>query len=99
MSRTFGVPVHHFQADPNRPPMTMDEAKDLAQKIGALKRGARTIAIAKDGIAKYEDRADKKSDSGLLVNAGIKCLSSALYWLDQAVDVLGSAHKYAKEGK
>ena len=89
----------HIHLDPNRPPMTKTEVVGLSQSIGGLKRSARTIKNATSFISKFEDRAEKKSDSGLMINSGIKCLQTAMYWLEQAIEVLESARNYAKEGK
>lgn len=89
----------HIHLDPNRPPMTPAEVVKLSQTIGGLKRGRNTIANAKQTLSRYEDRAEKPSDSGTLINAGLKCLSTAVYWFDQAIDILESARNYAKEGK
>ena len=103
MSRTFGTQIHHFHADPNRPPMVKSEVNELSQAIGGIKRSMRTVENATAAISKFEDRAanwgGKPSDSGTMINAGIKCLHNAKYWLVQAVDVLECARKYAKEGK
>lgn len=99
MSRTFGVQIHHVKADPDRPPMTRSEAIDLSQKIGSIKRAKRTINIAAAGIAKYEDHADIKSNSGLMINSALRCLGTVEYWLGQSIETLASALKYAKEGK
>lgn len=89
----------HIHLDPNRPPMTKKEVVELSQLIGGIKRSTRTIENATASILKFEDRADKPSDSGMLINAGLKCLYQAKYWLAQSIDVLNSARKYAKEGK
>ena len=89
----------HIHLDPNRPPMTKKEVVELSQAIGGIKRSARTIKNATAFISKFEDRAEKKSDSGLLVDYGLKCLHTATYWLAQAIEVLESARNYAKEGK
>ena len=94
---------HKIHLDPNRPPMTKSEVVELSQAIGSIKRVMRTIENATTYISKFEDHAEnwgqKPSDSGLLVNSGIKCLHSVKYWLVQAIDVLECARKYAKEGK
>ena len=94
---------HKIHLDPNRPPMTKTEVNELSQTIGGLKRARRSLENATTILLKYEDRAadwgNKPSDSGMLINSGIKCLQSAKYWLVQAVDVLECARKYAKEGK
>ena len=89
----------HIHLDPNRPPMTKQEVVDLSQSIGGLKRSMRTIENAAAVISKFEDRAEKPSDSGMLVNAGLKCLRHATYWLKVTIDVLESARNCAKEGK
>ena len=103
MRRTCGTQIHHFLADPNSPPMVKSEVNELSQTIGGIKRSMRTIENATTVISKFEDRAanwgGKPSDSGTMINAGIKCLHSAKYWLVQALDVLECARKYAKEGK
>ena len=103
MSRTFGKQIHHFHDDPNRPPMVKSEVNELSQAIGGIKRSMRTIENATTVISKFEDRAanwgGKPSDSGTMINAGIKCLHSAKYWLVQALDVLECARNYAKEGR
>ncbi len=103
MSRTFGVQIHHFHDDPNRPPMVKSEVNELSQTIGAIKRSKRTIENATAAVSKFEDLAanwgGKPSDSGTMINAGIKCLHSVTYWLVQAIDVLECARKYAKEGR
>lgn len=94
---------HKIHLDPNRPPMTKSEVNELSNTIGGLKRSMRTIENATTVISKFEDRAanwgGKPSDSGTMINAGIKCLHTAKYWLVQALDVLECARKYAKEGK
>ena len=90
---------HRWHLDPNRPPMTPPEVATLSQTIGGLKRSKTTIANAKVTLSRYEDKADKKSNSGVMINAGLKQLSMAVYWLEQAIDALESARNYAKEGK
>ena len=90
---------HRWHLDPNRPPMTPPEVTTLSQTIGGLKRSKTTIANAKVTLSRYEDKADKKSNSGVMLNAGLKQLSMAVYWLEQAIDALESARNYAKEGK
>lgn len=90
---------HRWHLDPNRPPMTPPEVTTLSQTIGGLKRSKRTIANAKVTLSRYEDMAEKKSDSGMFLNAGLKSLSTAVYWLEQAIDLLESARNYAKDGK
>ncbi len=88
---------HRWHLDPNRPPMTPPEVATLSQTIGGLKRSKTTLANARQTLSRYEDKAEKKSDSGTMINAGLKCLATAVYWLEQAIDVLGSARNYAKE--
>ena len=90
---------HKIHIDPNRPPMTKSEVVELSQMIGGIKRSMRTIENATAGISKFEDRSDRPSDSGMMVNSGIKCLHTVKYWLVQAIDVLECARNYAKEGK
>ena len=90
---------HRWHLDPNRPPMTPPEVTTLSQTIGGLKRSKRTIANARLTLSRYEDKAEKKSDSGVMLNAGLKSLPVAVYWLEQAIDALESARNYAKEGK
>lgn len=90
---------HRWHLDPNRPPMTPPEVTTLSQTIGGLKRSKTTIANARLTLSRYEDRAEKKSNSGTLLDAGLKDLGSAVYWLEQAIGVLESARNYAKEGK
>ena len=89
----------HWHSDPNRPPMTPPEVVTLSQTIGGIKRSKRTLTNAAQTLSRYEDRAEKPSDSGIMVNAGLKSLHMAVYWLKQAIDVLESARKYAKDGK
>ena len=90
---------HRWHLAPNRPPMTTPEVNTLSQTIGGIKRSKRTIENARLTLSRYEDKAEKKSDSGIMINAGLKSLHMAVYWLDQAIDVLESARNYAKEGK
>ena len=90
---------HRWHLDHNRPPMTPSEVTTLSQTIGGLKRSKTTIANAKVILSRYEDKAEKKSDSGVMLNAGLKSLSVAVYWLEQAIDALESARNYAKAGK
>ena len=90
---------HRWHLDPNRPPMTPPEIATLSQAIGGLKRSKTTIANAKVTLSRYEDKAEEKSNSGMFLNAGLKQLSMAVYWLEQAIDMLESARNYAKEGK
>jgi len=90
---------HRWHLDPNRPPMTPPEIATLSQTIGGLKRSKTTIANAKATLSRYEDKADKKSNSGIMLNSGLKQLSMAVYWLEQAIDALASARNYAKEGQ
>jgi len=90
---------HRWHLDPNRPPMTPPEVATLSQTIGGLKRSKTTIANAKATLSRYEDKAYKKSNSGIMLNSGLKQLSRAVYWLEQAIDALESARNYAKEGK
>ena len=89
----------HWHSDPNRPPMTPPEVTTLSQTIGGLKRSKTTIANARLTLSRYEDKAEKKSDSGVMLNAGLNSLSVAVHWLEQAIDALESARNYAKEGK
>jgi hypothetical protein len=89
----------HWHHDPNRPPMTPSEVATLSQTIGGLKRSKTTIANARQTLSRYEDKAEKKSDSGMFLNAGLKTLSDVVYLLEQAIDMLESARNYAKEGK
>lgn len=89
----------HWHSNPNRPPMTPSEVITLSQTIGGLKRSKRTIANARVILSRYEDRDEKKSDSGVMLNAGLKTLSDGVYCLERAIDVLESARDYAKEGK
>lgn len=90
---------HKIHIDPNRPPMTKAECVQLSQTTGGLKRSLRTIVNAAVVISKFEDRAEKPSDSGILVNASLKCLHQATNWLKATIDELESACRYAKEGK
>lgn len=90
---------HRWHLDPNRPPMTPPEVIKLSQTIGGLKRSKRTIVNAKVILSRYEDKAEKKSNSGTLLNAGLKTLSDVVYWIEQSIDMLESARNYAKEGK
>ena len=89
----------HWHSDPNRPPMTPPEVTTLSQTIGGLKRSKTTIANARQTLSRYEDKAEKKSCSGVMLNSGLKQLSIAVDWLEQAIDALESARNYAKEGK
>jgi len=89
----------HIHIDPDRPPMTKAEVITLSQTIGGIKRSKKTITNAKATLTRYEDRSDKPSDSGLLLNAGLKSLKTAIYWIEQALDMLESARNYAKKGK
>lgn len=99
MTPLFDRTHYHVHLDPNRPPMTKSEVVELSQTIGGIKRSTKTIENAAAVISKFEDRAEKPSDSGMLVNAGLKCLHQATYWLKQTIEVLESARNYAKEGK
>ena len=90
---------HRWHLDPNRPPMTPPEVVTLSQTIGGLKRSKNAIANAMHTLSRYEDRAEKKSDSGTMLDAGLKTLSDVVYCLERAIDVLESARNYAKEGK
>ena len=85
--------------DPNRPPITKAECLNISDAKGALRRALNTVKRQSAVLAKYEDRSDKPSSSGMLINASIKCFASAAYWLDQGVGVLESALKHAKEGE
>ena len=94
---------HKIHIDPDRPPMVKSEVNELSQSIGGIKRSMRTIENATAAVSKFEDLAanwgGKPSDSGTMINAGIKCLHNVKYWLVQAIDVLECARNYAKEGK
>ena len=90
---------HKIHLDPNRPPMTKSEVVELSQMIGGIKRSMRTIENATAGISKFEDCSDRPSDSGTMVNSGIKCLHLVKYWLVQAIDLLECARNYGREGK
>lgn len=90
---------HRWHLDPNRPPMTPPEVATLSQTIGGLKRSKRAIENARLTLSRYEDKAEKKSDSGMFLNAGLKSLSTTAYWLEQAISLLESGRNYAKEGK
>ena len=89
----------HIHIDPDRPPMTKKEVVELSQTIGGIKRSKTSLANARVTLSRYEDRSERPSDSGLMLNSGLKCLASAIYWLEQAIDTLESARNYAKEGK
>lgn len=90
---------HRWHLDPNRPPMTPPEVTTLSQTIGGIKRSKRTIANARLTLSRYEDRAEKKSDSGTMLNFGLESLSAAVERLEEAISSLESARNYAKEGK
>lgn len=94
---------HKIHLDPNRPPMVKSDVNKLSQTIGGIKRSKRTIENASKVISMFEDCAanwgGKPSDSGTMINAGIKCLHNVTYWLVQALDVLECARNYAKEGR
>ena len=90
---------HRWHLDPNRPPMTPSEVANLSRTIGGLKRSKTTLTNAAQTLSRYEDKAEKKSNSGTLLDAGLKDLGSAVYWLEQAIGVLESARNHAKEGK
>ena len=90
---------HRWHIDPNRPPMTPAEVVTLSQTIGGIKRSKRTIQNARLTLSRYEDRAEKKSDSGTMLNFGLESLSAAVEHLEEAISSLESARNYAKEGK
>ena len=90
---------HRWHIDPNRPPMTPAEVVTLSQTIGGIKRSKRTIQNARLTLSRYEDRAEKKSDSGTMLNFGLESLSAAVERLEEAISSLESARNYAKEGK
>ena len=90
---------HRWHLDPNRPPMTPAEVVTLSQTVGGIKRSKRTIANARLTLSRYEDRAEKKSDSGTMLNFGLESLSAAVERLEEAISSLESARNYAKEGK
>ena len=90
---------HRWHLDPSRPPMTPPEVTTLSQTIGGIKRSKRTIANARLTLSRYEDRAEKKSDSGTMLNFGLESLSAAVERLEEAISSLESARNYAKEGK
>lgn len=85
--------------DLNRPPVTKGECCDISSAKGAIRRALNTVKRQSTVLAKFKDRSDKPSNSGMLINASLKCFASAAYWLGQGVDILESALKYAKEGK
>lgn len=89
----------HIHIDPDRPPMTMAEVLTLSQTIGGIKRSKTTLTNAKTTLSRYEDRSDSPSDSGLFLNAGLKNLATAIYWIEEAISMLESARDYAKKGK
>lgn len=99
MTPLFDRTHHHVHLDPNRPPITKAECLNISSAKGALLRALNTVKRNSAVLAKCEDRSDKPSDSGMLINASLKCFGSALYWLDQGVGMLNSALTYAKEGK
>ena len=99
MTPLFDRTHYHVHLDPNRPPLTKAECLNLSDAKGAIIRALNTLKRQSTVLAKYKDKSDKPSDSGMLIDASLKCFASAAYWLDQGVDVLGSALKYAKEGK
>lgn len=90
---------YRWHIGPNRPPMTPPEVATLSQTIGGLKRSKNTIANARQTLSRYEDKADKKSNSWIMLNSSLKQLSMAVYWLEQTIDALESARNYAKDGK
>ena len=89
----------HIHLDPNRPPITKTECRNISDAKGAILRATNTIKRQSAVLAKYEDKSDKPSDSGVLINASLKCLASAAYWLDEGIPMLERALAYAKEGK
>ena len=91
-----GIRIH---LDPDRPPITKAECLNISSAKGALLRALNTLKRQSAVLAKYEDKSDIPSDSGMLINASLKCFASAAYWLDQGVGVLENALKHAKEGK
>jgi len=90
---------HRWHLDPNRPPITTTECMTISAAKGALKRAFNTVRRQMAVLARYADHADKPSDSGMLINASLKCFASAAHWLNEGVGVLESALKHAKEGE
>ena len=90
---------HRWHLDPNRPPMTLPEVATLSQTIGGLKRSKTTIANARQTLSRYEDRAERPSDSGTMINSGLKGLSDVIAQLELAISDFESGRDYAKAGK
>ena len=90
---------HRWHLDPNRPPITSTERASISDAKGALKRALNTVRRQMAVLAKYADHSDKPSNSGMLINASLKCFAAAAQWLNDGVDEVESALKYAKEEK
>ena len=90
---------HRWHLDPNRPPITSVERAGISDAKGALKRALNAVRRQMAVLGKYADHADKPSNSGMLINASLKCFATAGYWLNEGIDELESALKYAERGE
>ena len=76
--------------------MTHEDSVALSQLVGGIKRARRTVfnnGGQIHGIAKRNAGTTAES----LCEGGVKCLLSAVYWLDQAIDVFGTVTRLNKE--
>ena len=73
-----------------------DLKQDFIKEVHAAARARYAVEVFAD-IARA--MAIALESPFTLINAGLKCLSTAVYWFDQAIDVVESARNYAKEGK
>ena len=90
---------HRFRIDLDRPPMTKAELNALSNLIGSLKRSLTTVKNADAMRAKLEDKSEKPSNSGVLINAAGKCLALAVHWMCEGIEDLELARNHAREGK
>lgn len=74
--------------------MTHEDSVALSQIVGAIKRARSTILSSAGQIQTIAKRNAGTSEE-MLYTAGIKCLFSGLYWLDQAVETFGHVTRRA----
>lgn len=99
MTPLFDRTHHHVHLDPNRPPITSTECASISEAKGALKRALNTVRRQMTVLWRYADRADKPSNSGMLINASLKCFATAEHWMDEGINEVESALRYAKEAR
>ena len=74
--------------------MTHEDSVALSQIVGAIKR-ARSTVLSSAGQIQTIAKRNAGTRAEMLCTAGVKCLFSGRYWLDQAVETLEHVTKEA----